>query len=71
MKAELNLTFSYALLYRTDMTDKLREENIGVKKKHIYVSFQSVPVVELVLTAFTETSCSRLGRALTSPRAWL
>lgn len=33
MKAELNLAFSYTLLCRTDVTDKLRGENIGGKNE--------------------------------------
>lgn len=33
MKAELNLAFSYALLYRTDVTDKLRGKNIREKNE--------------------------------------
>lgn len=64
MKAELNLAFTCSLLGRTDMTDTLRGENIGKKKETCKVSFQSIPALEPVLSAFTETSCSRLGSAV-------
>lgn len=54
------------------MTDKLRGgKKIGKRMKHIEVSFQSIPALEVVLSACTETSCSRLGRTLMLPRAEL
>lgn len=70
MKAEFNLAFSYSLLGRTDMTDTLRGENIGKKKKHVkFPSSQSQHLNPCCLPLQKPAAVGWEALSLTLPRA--